>query len=453
MGELTREDFGGDGFTWGVAHAAYQVEGAWDADDKGPSIWDTFTHGGGRVSDKTTGDVATDFYHRYPQDLDLVKGMGFDAQRFSISWPRVLPDGIGRVSSKGLDFYDRVVDACLERGIEPWVTLYHWDLPERLNERGGWAMRESVDWFGELATAVAERLGDRVTRWMAFNEPGTFLPFGYLVGGHAPGVRSLRAFQAAVHHVGLAQGRAAAAIRAAAPGASVGTTHIFTPPDVAGDSFLHRRAARAFDAAMNRVYVEPNFGLGYPTADSPLLKGIERFVQGDDMDDLVVDFDFLGVQYYQRFAVAAVPVPGLRFVPLFRKDHKRFDITAMGWEVDATGLYDVLRTAHAYGKVPELFVTENGAAYPDHLVDGRVRDVRRTAYYQDHLAEVARARRDGVPVNGYFCWSYCDNFEWAAGLRPRFGLVHVDYATQRRTVKDSGYWFSQLLGGTVTPPA
>ncbi len=449
---MTRDDFGGDAFTWGVAHAAYQVEGAWDADDKGPSIWDTFTHGGGKVFDKTNGDVATDFYHRYPEDLDLVKGMGFDAQRFSISWPRVLPDGTGRVSAKGLDFYDRVVDACLERGIEPWVTLYHWDLPEVLHQRGGWADRDSVGWFGELATAVAERLGDRVTRWMTFNEPGTFLPFGYLVGGHAPNVRSLRRFQAAVHHVGLAQGAGARAIRAAAATTpSVGTTHIFTPPEVKGDSALHRRAARAFDAAMNRVYVEPNFGLGYPTEDSPLLKGIERFVQGDDMTDLVVDLDFLGVQYYQRFAVAAVPVPGLRFVPLFRKDHKRFDITAMGWEVHPTGLYDVLRTAHDYGKVPELFVTENGAAYPDHLVDGRVHDVRRTAYYQDHLAEVLRARRDGVPVNGYFCWSYCDNFEWAAGLRPRFGLVHVDYATQQRTVKDSGYWFSQLLGGTVTP--
>ncbi|HEX7133527.1 MAG TPA: GH1 family beta-glucosidase [Iamia sp.] len=451
MSELTRDDFGSDDFTWGVAHAAYQVEGAWDADDKGPSIWDTFTHGGGRVFDKTNGDVATDFYHRYPEDLTLVKAMGFDAQRFSISWPRVLPDGVGRVSQKGLDFYSRVVDACLERGIEPWVTLYHWDLPEVLHQRGGWSNRDSVEWFGELAAAVADRLGDRVSRWMVFNEPGTFLPFGYLVGGHAPNVRSLRRFQAAVHHVGLAQARGAAEIRAAVPGASVGTTHIFTPPEVAGDGWRHRRAARAFDAVMNRLYVEPNLGLGYPTDGSPLVKGVERFVQDGDMEALVVDWDFLGVQYYQRFAVAAVPVPGLRFVPLFRKDHKRFDITAMGWEVDATGLYDVLRTAHAYGKVPELFVTENGAAYPDHLVDGRVHDVRRTAYYRDHLAQVARARRDGVPVNGYFCWSYCDNFEWAAGLRPRFGLVHVDYETQRRTVKDSGFWFSRLLGGTAHP--
>ncbi|QYG92153.1 beta-glucosidase [Iamia sp. SCSIO 61187] len=450
MTELRREDFGDD-FTWGVAHAAYQVEGAWDADDKGPSIWDTFTHGGGRVFDKTNGDVATDFYHRYPEDLALVRAMGFDAQRFSISWPRVLPDGVGRVSTKGLDFYSRVVDTCLELGIEPWVTLYHWDLPEALHRRGGWANRDSVEWFGELADAVVGRLGDRVTRWMVFNEPGTFLPFGYLLGGHAPGVRSLRRFQAAVHHVGLAQGRGAAAIRAAAPGASVGTTHIFTPPDVAGDRPRHRRAARAFDAAMNRVYVEPSLGLGYPMDDAPLLRGIERYVRGSDEADLVVDWDFLGVQYYQRFAVAAAPVPGLRFVPLFRKDHKRFDITAMGWEVDPTGLSDVLRTVHGYGKVPELFVTENGAAYPDHLVDGRVHDVRRTAYYRDHLAEVARARREGVPVHGYFCWSYCDNFEWAAGLRPRFGLVHVDYETQRRTVKDSGYWFSRLLGGTVTP--
>lgn len=448
---LSRDDFGSD-FTWGVAHAAYQVEGAWATDGKGPSIWDTFTHGGGKVFDGTNGDEATDFFHRYPEDLDLVKALGFDAQRFSINWPRVLPDGVGRVNEKGLDFYDRVVDACLERGVEPWVTLYHWDLPEALHQRGGWANRDSVEWFGEMADVVAARLGDRVDRWMVFNEPGTFLPFGYVVGSHAPGVRSPRKFQAAVHHVGLAQGRGAAAIRAhARPDAKVGTTHIFTPPIVAGDTPRHRKAATAFDALMNRVYVEPSLGLGYPVDDAPLLKGIERFVEPGDDKALVVDWDFLGVQYYQRFALVAAPLPLLGFVPRFRKDHKTHDITAMGWEVDASGLYDVLQQFRAYDAVPELVVTENGAAYPDHLVDGRVHDSRRTAYYQDHLAAVARAKADGVPVTGYFCWSYCDNFEWAAGLRPRFGLVHVDYATQQRTVKDSGYWFSRLLGGTAQP--
>lgn len=450
MQDLRRDDFGTD-FTWGVAHAAYQVEGAWAADGKGPSIWDTFTHGGGRVVDGTNGDVATDFYTRYPDDLALVRDLGFDAQRFSISWPRVLPDGVGRVNRPGLDFYSRVVDRCLELGIEPWVTLYHWDLPEALHRRGGWAQRDSVEWFGEMAGVVADALGDRVTRWMVFNEPGTFLPAGYLAGGHAPGVRNPLAFAAAIHHVGLAQRRGADELRARVPGASVGTTHIFTPPDVGGSSPRHQRAARAFDAIVNRVYVEPSLGLGYPSDDAPLLKLVDRYRRDGDDERLVVDWDFLGVQYYQRFAAWPVPVPGLRFVPRLRRDFRRYDITAMGWEVHPTGLYDVLQQVAAYDAVPRLYVTENGAAYPDHVVDGRVHDVRRTAYYRDHLAEVARARRDGVPVHGYFCWSYCDNFEWAAGLRPRFGLVHVDYETQERIVKDSGYWFSTLLGGRAHP--
>lgn len=299
---------------------------------------------------------------------------------------------------------------------------------------------------------VAEALGDRVTRWMVFNEPGTFLPAGYLAGGHAPGVRSLRRFLAAVHHVGLAQGRGAAAVRAAVPGASVGTTHIFTPPDVGGTTERHQRSARAFDAVVNRVFVEPSLGLGYPTEDAPLLRGIDRYRRDGDDEALAVDWDFLGVQYYQRWAIWAVPVPGLGFVPRLRRDHKRYDVTAMGWEVHPTGLHDVLQRVHAYGKVPELFVTENGAAYPDEVQDGRVHDLRRIAYYRDHLAEVLRAQRSGVPVHGYFCWSYCDNFEWAAGIRPRFGLVRVDYDTQERIVKDSGYWFSALLGGELQAP-
>ncbi len=447
---LRRDDFGDD-FTWGVAHAAYQVEGAWDVDGKGRSIWDAFTHGGGRVADGTNGDVATEFYTRYPDDLALVRGLGFDAQRLSISWPRVLPEGVGRVNAAGLDFYSRVVDRCLELGVEPWVTLYHWDLPEVLQKRGGWANRDSVEWFGEMAGVVADALGDRVIRWMVFNEPGTFLPAGYLAGGHAPGVRNPLAFAAAIHHVGLAQRRGADELRARVPDASVGTTHIFTPPDVGGTSPRHERAARAFDAIVNRVYLEPSLGLGYPTDDAPLLKLIDRYRRDGDDERLVVDWDFLGVQYYQRWAVWPLRVPGLRFVPRMRRDHTRYDITAMGWEVHPTGLHDVLQQVAAYDAVPRLYVTENGAAYPDRLVDGRVHDVRRTAYYDDHLAEVLRAQRAGVPVHGYFCWSYCDNFEWAAGLRPRFGLVYVDYATQERIVKDSGYWFSDLLGGTLHP--
>ena len=449
MTRLRRGDFGED-FTWGVAHASYQVEGAWNAEGKGPSIWDAFTHGGGRIQDGSNGDVACDFYHRYPEDLDLVRAMGFDAQRFSISWPRVLPTGRGAVNRAGIDFYSRVVDACLERGIEPWVTLYHWDLPQALQERGGWRNRDIVGWFADYASVVADALGDRVRRWMVFNEPTSFLLGGYLGGVHAPGVRSLNGFLEASHHVALSQASGSAAIRAAAPGADVGTTHIFTPPDMAGDTARHRRAARAFDAVVNRMHLEPSLGLGYPVEAAGVLRRIERYQRPGDDDAVLVDWDFLGVQYYQRLAVHPAPIPGLGFVPRPRRDHTRFDITAMGWEVDPTGLREVLDQFHAYGKVDRLYVTENGAAYPDAVDGDRVHDPRRIGYYDAHLAQVLAAKQEGVPVHGYFCWSYCDNFEWSFGLRPRFGLVHVDYTTQRRRVKDSGYWFSALLGGDLT---
>ena len=256
MDDLRRSDFGDD-FTWGVAHASYQVEGAWNLDGKGPSIWDDFTHKPTRIrpriKDRTNGDVACDFYHRYDSDTALVAELGFDAQRFSISWPRVLPSGTGTVNEAGLDFYDRVVDSCLEHGVEPWVTLYHWDLPLALHERGGWANRDIVGWFGEYVGVVADRLGDRVKDWMVFNEPASFAMGGYLAGIHAPGVRSLDKFLATVHHVNLCQAVGAEALRARVDGARVGTTHVITPPRVEGDTAKHRRAAATVDAFANRI--------------------------------------------------------------------------------------------------------------------------------------------------------------------------------------------------------
>jgi beta-glucosidase len=445
MTELTKQDFGDD-FTWGVAHASYQVEGAWDVDGKGPSIWDTFTHGGGRVRNRATGDVACDFYHRYEGDTDLVRELGFDAQRLSISWPRVLPDGTGRINEPGLDFYDRVVDACLERGVEPWVTLYHWDLPQALQDRGGWADRDVVGWFEDYVQVVAERLGDRVKDWMVFNEPCSFLVVGHLLGYHAPGTRSLRRFLAGTHHVNLAQAAGARVLRATVADANVGTTHIVTPMRSTHDTERDRRAKASIDVIANRIFWEPNLGLGYPIDDAPLIKGITKHLRPGDDDAIRVDWDFVGVQYYQRQLVKPWPVPLLRGVPWISKDHRRYEITAMGWEVQPDGLYESLARWHGYG-VGKLIVTENGAAFPDRLVDGAVHDDRRTAFYRAHLAEVRRAIADGMDVGGYFCWSLMDNFEWAEGYDPRFGLVHVDFATQQRTIKDSGRWFQQFLAG------
>ena len=448
MTDLAKADFGND-FTWGVAHASYQVEGSWNVDGKGPSIWDTFTHGGGRIRGKDTGDVACDFYRRYEDDTDLVRTLGFDAQRFSISWPRILPEGTGRVEPRGLDFYDRLVDACLERGIEPWPTLYHWDLPQALQDRGGWANRAVVGWFEEYVATVTERLGDRVSNWMVFNEPCSFLCVGHLLGYHAPGTRSLRKFLAGTHHANLAQAVGARVVRANVADANVGTTHITTPTITAGDTERDRKARASMDALLNRVFWEPNMGLGYPVDDAPFLAGVDRYRQAGDDEALLVDWDFVGVQYYQRQRVVPLPIPKLHGIPLPRKDFRRYEITAMGWEVQPEGLYDSLARWHAYGTVPKLLVTENGAAFPDRLVDGRVRDDRRVAFYEAHLAEVRRAIADGIPVEGYFCWSLMDNFEWAEGYDPRFGIVHVDFATQERTVKDSGRWFQRFLGSAA----
>lgn len=445
-------DFG-DGFTWGVAHASYQVEGAWDADGKGPSIWDEFTHrrgllGRSRIRDGSTGDVACDFYHRYREDTALVARLGFRAQRFSVSWPRVLPEGTGRANPAGLDFYARVVDACLEAGVEPWVTLYHWDLPQALQARGGWANRDVLGWFEEYVALVARALGDRVRHWMVFNEPLSFTILGYLAGAHAPGVRSPMAFLRAVHHVNLCQAVGARVLRDLARGAAVGTTQYFAPILPWRDGALFEPARRAVDALVNRLYVEPNLGLGYPTRDLPLARWIgRRIARPGDEQAIRVDWDFLGAQYYTRLRALPLPIPWLRGAPLFGRDFRRYDVTSTGWEVQPDGLYEVLSRLHGYGRFARLVVTENGASFADRLEGDRVRDPRRIAFYEDHLAQVLRARREGVPVDGYFCWSLTDNFEWADGYVPRFGLVYVDYPTQRRIVKDSGRWWRAWLAG------
>lgn len=443
-------DFG-DEFTWGVAHASYQVEGAWDADGKGPSIWDDFCHRRGllpRIRGGATGDVACDFYHRYREDTALVAALGFDAQRFSVSWPRVLPEGTGRVNPAGLDFYSRLVDACLEHGVEPWPTLYHWDLPQALQARGGWAHRDVLGWFGEYVETVGRALGDRVRNWMVFNEPLSFTAIGYLLGAHAPGVRSPRAFLRAVHHVNLCQAVGAQALRATAREPRVGTTQYFAPILPMGPRALAEPARRAADALVNRLYVEPNLGLGYPTDALPLARWIERRIaQPGDEERIRVDWDFLGAQYYTRLHALPLPIPYLRAAPIFGRDFRSHDISSIGWEIRPDGLYDVLARLHGYGRFDRIVVTENGASFADRLEGDRVRDPRRIAFYEDHLAQVLRAKRDGVPVDGYFCWSLTDNFEWAEGYVPRFGIVYVDYPTQRRVVKDSGRWFQERLRG------
>lgn len=444
--ELRRDDFGA-GFTWGVASASYQIEGAAATDGKGPSIWDTFSHRRGKIADGSTGDTACDFYHRYPEDLALTAALGFGATRLSVSWPRVLPDGTGGVNRAGVDFYSRVVDRCLEVGLEPWITMYHWDLPQALQDRGGWAARDVLGWFEEYCAVVTDALGDRVRHWMVFNEPLSFTVVGHLVGVHAPGLRSPRRFLAAVHHVNLAQGVGAAVVRDRVPGAAVGTCQYLAPVYATGSSALHERARRSGDAFVNRTFVEPNLGLGYPDADCPFLRGVRRYQRDGDDEAIQVDWDFLGVQYYTYLKAPPLPIPGLWTAPLFGRDWRRYEITSTGWEVRPEGLHYVLERAHSYSRFPSIVVSENGAAFPDTVVGGRCHDPRRTGFYRAHLEQVRRAIHAGIPVDGYFCWTLTDNFEWAEGERARFGLVHLDFGTQARVVKDSGRFFAEFLAG------
>jgi beta-glucosidase len=446
--EFSRDKFGTD-FTWGVATAAYQIEGSPEADGKGPSIWDTFTHTPGKIKDGSTGDIATDSYRRYRDDIDLVGQLGFDAYRFSLSWARIQPDG-RTTNQRALDHYRAMIEASLEAGREPWVTVYHWDMPQVLEDAGGWTDRGIVDRFADYAAVVGEAFGDIVTNWMVFNEPMSFTMLGYMTGEHAPGRRGLSNYLPAVHHVNLATADGARALRAADPDGVIGTTHYLTPALGQGPGpRLADRAERAANAMLNRQYLEPGLGMGYPVQDAPILRMMRNHIKDDDLERCVVDLDFLGVQYYTRLKAPYMPIPGLWTVPKFEGDNPDAPKTSMGWEIMPEGLGMVLDMVHAYGRYPRIVVTEGGASFDDEVVDGKIHDRQRIEYYQTHLAQVAAAQERGVPVDGYFCWSLLDNFEWAAGFQPRFGLVYVDYPTQQRIIKDSGFWFADWLGGTA----
>jgi beta-glucosidase len=446
---MSLDEFG-DNFTWGVATAAYQIEGSPEADGKGPSIWDTFSHKPGVIADGSNGDVATDSYRRFPEDVALVYSMGFDAYRFSLSWPRIQPDGTG-LNQKGLDHYKRVIDSCLGAGIEPWVTVYHWDLPQALEDKGGWTNRDIVEIFAEFAGIVGEAFGDRVRNWMVFNEPLSFTMLGYMLGAHAPGRRGLNNFFPAIHHVNLATAEGARALRATAQDPVVGTTQYLSPTLGSGPGpHLAARAERAANAMLNRSFLEPNLGMGYPVDDAPILRMMRRYIRDGDLQRCEIDLDFLGVQYYTRLRAPFRPIPGLWTIPGFGSDPD-LEKTSMGWEIRPEGLGMVLDMVNSYDRYPRIVVTEGGASFPDVVEHGKVRDERRIAYYESHLAQVRAAQERGIPVDGYFCWSLLDNFEWAAGFEPRFGLIYVDYETQRRYMKDSGYWFAQQLGGVAAP--
>ncbi|WBB90997.1 GH1 family beta-glucosidase [Verrucosispora sp. WMMC514] len=431
-------------FRWGVATSAYQIEGAVTADGRRPSIWDTFCTRPGAIDNGDTGEMACEHYHRWPQDVALMRGLGVGAYRFSVAWPRVRPDGVGRVNAAGLDFYDRLTDGLLAAGIRPYVTLYHWDLPQALQDRGGWPRRETAAAFADYAAVVAARLGDRVSDWCTVNEPLCIAWIGHLEGRMAPGERDLGRAVSAAHHVLLGHGLATAAIRAHADRpASIGPVLNLSPIDAASDRPADVAAAHRLDGHVNRWWLDPLHGRGYP-ADMVATYGVEPPVRGDDLAVIAAPADFLGVNYYFRQVAADDPdgpAPYARQVPVPGAAH-----TAMDWEVHPEGLERLLVEVSREYAPARILVTESGSAWPDTVTaDGRVFDTERTDHLERHLAACAAAVGRGVPLAGYFAWSLLDNFEWAYGYDKRFGLVHVDYATQRRTVKASGHRYAELI--------
>lgn len=441
---INRKDFGND-FVWGAACAAYQVEGAWNIDGKGPSIWDTFTHKKGTIYKNQNGDIACDFYHRYADDIALLKYLGIPNFRFSISWSRILPNGVGTINQRGIDFYHRVIDTCLENNITPWITLYHWDLPQALEDKGGWTNREIINWFSEFVSICTKSYGNKVKNWMVLNEPMAFTGVGYFLGIHAPGKKGIGNFLPAVHHAAMCQAEGARVIRANIADANIGTTFSCSHIDPKKAKERHFLAAQKSDALINRLFIEPALGLGYPTDTIPLLKRIEKYMHSGDEQKLKFDFDFIGIQNYTREVVKHWIFNPILWSKQIPASKRKVELTEMGWEVYPEGIYYLLKKFAAYKNIPPLYVTENGAAFEDVLDDEYVHDNKRIKFIESYLKQVLNAKNEGVNVRGYFYWSFTDNFEWAEGYRTRFGLVHIDYTTQKRTVKDSGFWFKKFL--------
>lgn len=435
-----------DDFLWGVATSAYQIEGAPTADGRTPSIWDTFSHTPGATADGDNGDVACDHYHRMPQDVDLIASLGVDSYRFSVSWPRVQPSGRGPVNPRGVAFYDRLVDELLSRGVQPWITLYHWDLPQEIEDAGGWPRRDTAYRFADYAALVHDALGDRVRYWTTLNEPRASAFCGYDEGTHAPGRSEFPAAIAAAHHLLLSHGLAVQRLRqATTPPTSLGITLDLRHDKAATGSAADLDALRQADALGNRVFLDPLLLGSYP---EDLISDLVRReaplpVREGDLEVISAPLDVLGVNYYTYGTYAAGPGGvGVRQVPTEKPK------TSMGWDIAPDGLTSLLgRLTREYPSVP-LVITENGAAFDDAVAaDGGVHDADRVRFLQDHLAAVAIAIRQGADVRGYFAWSLMDNFEWGEGYRKRFGIVHVDYATQVRTLKDSALWYRDLISG------
>jgi beta-glucosidase len=436
-------------FLWGAATASYQIEGAWDKDGKGESTWDRFTHTPGNILNGDTGDVACDHYHRWQEDIALMKQLGLKAYRFSVAWPRILPSGRGPVNQKGLDFYRRLVDDLLEAGITPFVTLQHWDIPQTLEDEGGWAVRSTAEAFVEYTDVFTRALGDRVKNWITHNEPACSAWLGYQTGVHAPGLMDNMLSVRAAHHLLLSHGWAMPVIRRNSPGCEAGITLNISWEMSASNSAADLDAARSGGGMWFRFFGDPLYGRGYPAdvVEDFRQKGVREwdFIQPSDMQIIATPTDFIGLNYYTRHVLRA-DIPGNEPQTVFPAEKNDVNYTEMDWEVYPDGLTGILCNIYFDYQPLKIYITENGASFSDGPdASGRVADSRRTDYLRTHLAAARRAMQAGVPLAGYFAWSLMDNFEWSKGYNQRFGLVWVDFQTQQRILKNSALWYRDVI--------
>ena len=442
--QFSKKLFGED-FIWGVSTAAFQIEGACAIDGKGESIWDAFVSKKGKILNNDSPAIACNFYHHYKKDIDLIKHLNIPNFRFSISWPRIFPDGTGEINQQGVDYYNRVINYCIESGIEPWITIYHWDLPNTLELKGGWTNRNIIEWFTSYVIVCAQKFGDRVKHWMVMNEPAVFTGAGYFLGIHAPGRTGLKNFLPAIHHVTLSMVAGAKILRSVLPGAQIGTTFSCSYIEPYSDKLKDINAAKRADALINRLFIEPILGLGYPVNEMPVLKGIEKYYQPGDEDNLKFDFDFIGIQNYTREIVKYSLFTPYINATLVKAEERKVPLTAMKWEVYPRAIYHMIKKFNDYPQIKKIYITENGSAFPDEVIDGKVNDVKRVEYLKANLQQILKAKSEGNKVSGYFVWTLTDNFEWAEGYHPRFGLIYIDFKTQQRIIKSSGHWYKDFL--------
>lgn len=432
-------------FVWGTATAAYQIEGAYNEDGRGESIWDRFCHTPGMVENGDTGDIACDHYHRYEEDIKIMKEMGIKSYRYSIAWPRIFPEGKGKPNQKGLDFYKRITNLLLENGITPAVTLYHWDLPQKLQDIGGWANRDVTDYFAEYAGEVFRNLGDTVPTWITHNEPFVVAILGNMLGLHAPGIKDLKTTLDVSHNLLLSHGKALSLFREMNIDGKIGICLNFSSKYPASEKPEDIRAAELSFGVVGRWFADPVFKGHYPQDVLEYYKnrGVLHTFPEEDMKIINQPIDFLALNYYTSEFIRYDAELGFTGI---NPQLENFDRTEMGWIIYPQGLYDLLtRLDRDYGK-PDLIISENGAAFKDEVnSNGRVEDTRRIKYLADHLTQAQKAIESGVNLKGYYLWSLMDNFEWAFGYTKRFGIVHVDYETQKRTIKDSGHWYKEVI--------